>query len=151
LGQKRLHILKETIAGTGLKVTQQRLVIYESLVEANNHPTAEQVHEKIKKRNPSISLGTVYKTLEIFVDKGLIYRVNTPKGNMRYDAILENHNHVYCLNTGEILDYVDGHLSDIITKYLEDKNIENFDIKNIRLHITGNKIDPEKTISFKVK
>jgi len=148
LGQKRLHIFKETLAGIGLKVTQQRLVIYEALVEAENHPTAEEVYEKTKKRNPSISLGTVYKTLEIFVNKGLINRVNTPKGNMRYDGIIENHNHIYFRNTNEIMDFKDDHLAELIVNYLKGRKITNFNIKDIRLHITGDKIDPEKKVVF---
>ncbi len=148
MGQKRLHIFKETLAGIGLKVTQQRLVIYEALVEAENHPTAEEVYEKTKKRNPSISLGTVYKTLEIFVNKGLINRVNTPKGNMRYDGIIENHNHIYFRNTNEIMDFKDDHLAELIVNYLKGRKITNFNIKDIRLHITGDKIDPEKKVVF---
>lgn len=148
MGQKRLHIFKETLAGIGLKVTQQRLVIYEALVEAENHPTAEEVYEKTKKRNPSISLGTVYKTLEIFVNKRLINRVNTPKGNMRYDGIIENHNHIYFRNTNEIMDFKDDHLAELIVNYLKGRKITNFNIKDIRLHITGDKIDPEKKVVF---
>lgn len=148
MGQKRLHIFKETLAGIGLKVTQQRLVIFEALVEAKNHPTAEEVYEKTKKRNPSISLGTVYKTLEIFVNKGLINRVNTPKGNMRYDGIIENHNHIYFRNTNEIMDFKDDQLSELIVNYLKGRKITNFNIKDIRLHITGDKIDPEKKVAF---
>ena len=148
MGQKRLHIFKETLSGIGLKVTQQRLVIFEALVEAENHPTAEEVYEKTKKRNPSISLGTVYKTLEIFVNKGLINRVNTSKGNMRYDGIIENHNHIYFRNTNEIMDFKDDHLSELIANYLKGRKITNFDIKDIRLHITGDKIDPEKKVTI---
>ena len=148
MGQKQLHLLKETIAEKGLKVTQQRLVIFEALAEATNHPTAEEVYEKTKKRNPSISLGTIYKTLEVFVDKGLINRVNTPKGNMRYDGKTENHNHVYFRNTNEIMDFQDEHLSELIASYLQEKKITNFSIKDIRLHITGDKIDPDKNVAF---
>ena len=78
---------------SGLKVTQQRLVIFQSLIKSKDHPTAELIYENIKKINPSISLGTIYKTLEVFVDKALIKRVNTSEGNMRYDARMDNHNH----------------------------------------------------------
>ncbi len=146
--QSLLHKLKDTLAGNGLKVTHQRLVIFETIDGASNHPSAEQIYDKIRMKNPSISLGTIYKTLEVFVEKGLINRVNTPKGNMRYDGIMENHNHLYCLNTNEILDFKDEKLSEIISDYLKSKKINNFNIKDIRLHITGEKIDIDKKVNF---
>ena len=148
MSQNILQQLKETLDACGLKVTHQRLVILEAVIKSNDHPTAEQVFEYISKKNPSISLGTIYKTLEIFVTKGLITKVNTPDGIMRYDGIVEVHNHLFCENTKEIVDFKDDDLLNMITSYLEQKQIENFDIKNIRLHITGDKINPNQEITF---
>ena len=102
--------------------------------------------ENIKKDNPTLSLGTIYKTLEIFVEKALIKRVNTSEGNMRYDARMENHNHIYCSNTNEIIDFKDDELDKIISDYLKVKNIKNLEIKDIRLHITGEKKDPNRNL-----
>jgi Fur family peroxide stress response transcriptional regulator len=148
MGQSMLQQLKETLDACGVKVTHQRLVILEAVIKSTNHPTAEQVFEYISKKNPSISLGTVYKTLEIFVAKGLIGKVNTPDGIMRYDGIVEVHNHLFCENTKEIVDFKDEDLLNMISSYLEKKRIENFDIKNIRLHITGEKINTNQEITF---
>lgn len=124
------------------------MVIYQALKRANNHPTSELIFEEIKKKNPSISLGTIYKTLETFVEKGLIYRVNTSESSMRYDARLEDHNHIYCTNTHDIVDFADKELSAVIGKFLDSKRIKNFNLKSFKLHVIGEKIDPEKGIDI---
>ena len=148
MSQKSLGKIKDIISGHGLKVTHQRLVIYEALKEGKKHPTAEVIFEKIRKTNPSISLGTIYKTLEIFVEKELICRVNTSEGNMRYDVLIDNHDHIYCTNTKEIIDFKDEELNHIINDFFNKKKISNFDLKDVRLHITGEKIDPLKDVKI---
>ena len=77
MSQKSLHAIKETLDEHGLKSTHQRMVIYQTLKDSSAHPTAENIFEKLRRSHPSISLGTVYKTLETFVEKGLIKRVKT--------------------------------------------------------------------------
>jgi len=145
---KDLQYIKQKLAYHGLKVTHQRLVIYQVLQETDTHPAAEGIYEKIKKRNPSISLGTVYKTLEVFVKKGLIKKINTSEGNMRYDARIDNHNHIYCTNTKEIIDFKDLELDMLVRAFLKRKKIGNFTLKEFRLHISGEKIDPGKHIEI---
>lgn len=56
---------------------------------------------------------------------------------MRYDAVLTNHHHLYCTENDLIADFEDEHLDELINAYFKKKNIENFKIKDIRLHITG--------------
>lgn len=145
---RNLQYIKHTLAGHGLKVTHQRMVIYQVLQDTDTHPAAEGIYEKIKKIIPSISLGTIYKTLEVFVEKGLIKRINTSEGNMRYDARMDNHNHIYCTNTKEIIDFKDEELEMLIRDFLKRKKIGNFNLKEFRLHISGEKIDPGKHIEI---
>ncbi len=142
-------IMKEKIAGTGLKVTHQRMVIYDAVLQMNFHPTVEQIYEDIQGENPSISLGTVYKTLETFVEYGLIDRVFTEEGVRRYDPNLEHHGHIYCTNTREIVDYYSEELNEIITGFFKKRKVNNLKIKNITLQINGDKIDPDKDITIK--
>ena len=149
MSQSSLQSIKEILTEHDLKVTHQRMVIYQTVLERKEHPTAENIFEKLKKTHPSISLGTVYKTLETFVEKGLVNRVNTSEGNMRYDGITDDHNHIYCTNTKEIIDFKDQELSDLVNEFFEKKKISNFNLKNIRLHITGEKLDPGKEIKIK--
>jgi len=149
MSQSSLQSIKEILTEHDLKVTHQRMVIYQTVLEGKEHPTAENIFEKLKKTHPSISLGTVYKALETFVEKGLVNRVNTSEGNMRYDGITDDHNHIYCTNTKEIIDFKDQELSDLVNEFFEKKKISNFNLKNIRLHITGEKLDPGKEIKIK--
>ena len=121
----------------GLRVTPQRIAILGALLTMNNHPTADKVIEYIKKKHPNISVGTVYKVLDSFVENNLIKKVKTESGIMRYDPIEANHHHLYCAETDRIEDYDDQELDQLIIDYFDKKGIKNFEIQNIQLHITG--------------
>lgn len=144
-----LSALKEALSGAGLKATQQRLVIYQCLMASENHPTAEEIFEKVRPANPSISLGTVYKTLETLVENQLAQKVPVSENKMRYDARMEAHHHIYCTNTGEIIDFQDKELETIIKNYLEARQIKNLSIHNFNLQIRGTKTLPGQDIVIK--
>jgi Fur family peroxide stress response transcriptional regulator len=129
--------LREKLAQKGLKVTPQRIAIYNAVVKLNNHPTAEKVFEHISKDHPSISLATVYKVLESLVASELLKKVKSDKGGMRYDAVLSPHHHLYSSNTDQIEDYVDEQLDSLIEEYFKKKKIKGFTIQEIKLQITG--------------
>jgi Fur family peroxide stress response transcriptional regulator len=140
--------LKAKLAEFKLKATHQRIVIYEALLKLN-HPSAESIFDQIKIVAPSISLGTIYKTLDTMVISGLAVKVSSEDGNMRYDANMGSHNHIYCFNTKEIMDYEDEELNQLIEEFFRKKHIENLKIKDIRLQINGEKIDLNKEVSIK--
>lgn len=122
---------------SNLKVTPQRVAVLEALNNLKNHPTADKIKEYVVKNHPNIAVGTIYKTLDTFVEKGLIKKVKTEKDVMRYDAILENHHHLYCENTERIEDFFDDELDSLIDKYFQKKKIPNFNVKDIKLQIIG--------------
>lgn len=121
----------------GLKVTPQRMAIYEAVVKLNNHPSAEEIIEYIKADHPHISVATVYKVLESFVENNLLKRVKTERDSMRYDAILSDHHHLYWTQSERIEDFEDEELTRLIKEHLKNKKIKNFKIQNIQLLITG--------------
>ena len=121
----------------GLKVTPQRIAILEAIMMLGNHPTAENIIEYIRKKNPNISTATVYKVLDALVSSKLITKVKTDGDSMRYDAIMENHHHLYCSRSERIEDFSDEELNDLIMKFFERKSIPNFRIEDIRLQIIG--------------
>ncbi len=125
------------LKGSNLKVTPQRVAVLEALNNLNNHPTADKIKEYVVKNHPNIAVGTIYKTLETFVEKGLVKKVKTEKDVMRYDAILENHHHLYCEYTERIEDFFDDELNDLLEKYFREKKIPNFKVKDIKLQIIG--------------
>ena len=140
---KRTEIA-EKLSEKGLRVTPQRMAILEAITGMENHPTAENVIEYIKEKHPNISVGTVYKVLESFVEKELLTKVKTESGVMRYDPLLDNHHHRYCADSNRIEDYKDEALDQLISNYFSEKGIENFSIDNIQLHITGRFKQPSK-------
>jgi Fur family transcriptional regulator, peroxide stress response regulator len=138
-----LEDISKKLIEKGLKVTPQRIAIFEAIVNLNNHPTTDQILEYIRKKNPNISLATVYKVLDTFVEKKLIITVKTDKDTKRYDAITENHHHIYYADSEKIEDYVDEELSGLLKEYFEKKAIPDLIIEDIKLQIvatTGYKI-----------
>ena len=120
-----------------LKVTPQRLAVLEAVYTLQDHPTAEQVITRIRRNHPSIASGTVYKVLDILVDRQLLRRVKTEKDIMRYDGITEQHHHLYCSESEHIEDYHDTDLDHMLLDYFKEKEIPGFNIENIRLQING--------------
>ena len=132
-----MNLAQEKLKEKGLKITPQRIAIYNAVVNLKNHPTAENIIEFIKENHPSISVGTVYKILNTLVENKLLRKVKSEKDIMRYDAIMEHHHHLYCNDTDRIEDYDDMQLDALIEEYFEKKKIKNFKIEDIRLQITG--------------
>jgi len=129
---------REQLKQKGLKITPQRTAIYEAIVKLKNHPTVENIIDYFKKIHPNISVGTIYKVLDSFVDHNLLKKVKSDKGGMRYDAVLTHHHHLYSSTTDRIEDYKDDELDELINEYFNKKKIEDFTIQEIKLQITGN-------------
>lgn len=141
--------IKDLLNNNGLKSTHQRIVILDAVYQMHNHPTVEQVYDVVQANHPSISLATVYKALEIFTTHGLLAKVSSQEGQLRYDPKLDNHGHIYVGNTKEIIDYYDSELNNIILDFFKKKRVNNLKIKNITLQINGDKIDLEKEVQIK--
>jgi len=88
----------------GLKITPQRLAVYEVLLKSRNHPTVEEIYEEVKKMYPYVSLATVYRTLETLERLGLVKRVCFWENSARYDANPVEHHHLICESCGKIED-----------------------------------------------
>ncbi len=125
------------LRSSNLKVTPQRMAVLEALRSLKNHPTADNIKEYVVKNHPNIAVGTIYKTLETFVEKGLVKKVKTEKDVMRYDPILEKHHHLYCEESEHIEDFFDDELNKILEEYFKNKKIPNFKVKDIKLQIIG--------------
>ncbi len=121
----------------GLKITPQRIAILEAIYVLNNHPTAENIIDFIRKNHPNIATGTVYKVLDTLVKKKLVKKVTTERDVMRYDGVMEHHHHLYCVECDLIEDYVDEELNVLLNKYFKDKKLKGFQIKDFVLQING--------------
>ncbi|MBI5325335.1 MAG: transcriptional repressor [Ignavibacteriae bacterium] len=129
--------IRKTLANAGLKATVQRLVILEALTNNYSHPTAESIYKQIKKDYPSISLSTVYNTLEVFRQCGIIRIVNTDSITARYDSVTDMHHHIFVENDNKIKDYYNPELDKILKKFFSKNKIPNLEINDIQLQIRG--------------
>jgi Fur family peroxide stress response transcriptional regulator len=127
----------EILTKNGLKVTPQRLAVLNAMNSLSGHPTADSIIEFIRQHHPNIAVGTIYKTLETFVDKGIFKKVKTEKDFMRYEIAIEDHHHLYCSSSERIEDYHDEELTALLKEYFSKKSIPNFRIENLILQITG--------------
>lgn len=141
--------LKQILSENGLKATHQRILILEAFILANEHPTAEMLYNQVKSKSPSLSLGTVYKTLDAFTEVGLINRVKTDEDTVRYDANTDKHHHLYCQKTHKIMDYEDQELEEILSDYFKRKGIKNFKVQDIQVQVTGEIQDEQKPVDNK--
>jgi Fe2+ or Zn2+ uptake regulation protein len=92
----------------GQRVTPQRLVINRALRELDRHVTADEVLAAVADRLPNVSLPTVYSTLELFEDLGLVHRIGVSQGALLFDPRPEPHDHMVCDNCGKVEDVQAG-------------------------------------------
>ncbi len=101
----RLEYLKSVCRQAKLRVTQQRMEIFREVAMTGDHPNAEQVFQGVKQRVATISLDTVYRTLWMLVDLGLITTMTPGRRRTRFDANLEQHHHFVCVKCGLTRDF----------------------------------------------
>ncbi len=89
----------------GLRITPQRVAVYEQILGSKEHPSASMVFEQVRRRFPEISLDTVNRTLGIIAELGLAKPVPGCGGAKRFDADLTGHQHFQCVKCGKIIDF----------------------------------------------
>lgn len=107
-------ILTNTLKQSGLRLTPQRIAICKVLAETNHHPTASSIYEKIKPEYPSLSLGTVYNTLEILVAHGKVNVLgDAGDGKVHFDPETKPHINLACIQCHQIIDIPSIHVSSL--------------------------------------
>jgi Fur family peroxide stress response transcriptional regulator len=94
----------EALRDKGYKATPQRIAICRIALNSRTHPSAQQVYQEVKKIHPTLSLATVYNTLEVLRDVDLLQEINFPKGQARFDSYMSPHINLVCLKCGKITD-----------------------------------------------
>jgi Fe2+ or Zn2+ uptake regulation protein len=97
-------ILIAALRAHGHRVTAPRLTVYRHLMSQDGHLTAEQLHRDLVARTPSLSPATVYATLDLLAELGLIRRVSTPRGAALFDTRIVAHHHLLCRSCDAIID-----------------------------------------------
>ncbi len=101
----RLEHFKIVCLEAGVKLTHQRMEIYREVARVNDHPNAEQVFKRVRKRIPTVSLDTVYRTLWLVKDLGLITTLEPSRERTQFDANLKRHHHFVCNCCGLASDF----------------------------------------------
>lgn len=99
--------ITDMLRAKGFKVTPQRLAVYRMLAESKEHPSAETIYSHLRETFPTMSLATVYKTVDMLVELGLVQKLNVGEDSFRYDAWTDEHSHIRCTVCGRVDDLVE--------------------------------------------
>ena len=116
------------------RMTHQRQVILEEIRKVNTHPTADEIYDMVRKRLPRISLGTVYRNLEILSTRGLIQKVGPLSSQMRFDGNTKSHYHIRCNYCGRVEDAPIESMDDIENAV---RNVSDYSIIGHSLEFMG--------------
>ena len=103
--KNRIDNFAETCRRHGIKATHQRMEIFRELAGTGEHPDADTIYRRVKKRIPAISLDTVYRTLRLLEEIGIISRVGFVEERTRFDANTDHHYHFVCTECGLVRDF----------------------------------------------
>lgn len=102
---KFIEIFRQKCAEHHLKITPQRVTIYEELLKSKDHPSADLIYHRVKKTLSNISFDTVYRTLLSFVEMGMVNLVEGYGEKKRFEPNLNRHHHFRCLKCHDIIDF----------------------------------------------
>lgn len=129
--------LEQRCTDAGLKMTGQRKVILKVLEEAEDHPSVEAVYDRAKKMDDSISMATVYRTLNLLDELDLVVRHEFNESFSRYEINMEHHHHMIDLETGDVVEFQDEELERVKHRIAEELG---YDLVDHRLELYGRKI-----------
>ena len=128
-------------AQRGLRITEQRRVIARVLSESTDHPDVEKLHERATNVDPGISIATVYRTVRLFEEAGILDRHDFGDGRSRYEAAPEaHHDHMIDVESGNVIEFVDPELEALQRQIAERLG---FRLVDHRMELYGVKIDRE--------
>ena len=109
---QQLDDLVSSLREDGFRITPQRVAILDYLLRTDDHPSAEYIHQVVKKQYPMVSLSTVYKTLDLLKEKELVGEIEVG-GETRFDAHTDAHINLVCMKCGKIDDLAENSLNEI--------------------------------------
>ena len=126
----------------GLRVTEQRRTVAAVIEDADDHPDVEELYRRASKLDPKISLATVYRTVKLFEDWGLLEKLEFGDGRARYEsADRDHHDHLIDLNSGEVIEFVDEEIEALQEKIARKLGYE---LRGHRLELYGVPVSRKK-------
>ena len=112
--------IEQLCESKGVKLTDQRRIIAKVMTNAVNHPDVDKLYNEVSKIDPKISIATVYRTVKLFEEAGILTKHDFKGGKARYEAIVESHHdHLIDIKTGEIIEFVDDEIEKLQKKVAE--------------------------------
>ena len=136
--------MKETIEqkciSKGVKLTDQRKIIAKVMSESDDHPDVDELYNRVSKIDSKISIATVYRTVKLFEEVGILAKHDFKGGKARYEEISESHHdHLIDVKTGEIIEFVDNEI-EILQKKVAEKY--GYELGDHKLELYGTKKKP---------
>jgi len=122
----------------GLRLTDQRRLIAEVMTESKDHPDVDELHKRVSKKDTKVSIATVYRTVKLFEEAGVVSKHDFKGGKSRYEQLPdEHHDHLIDINTGEITEFVDEEIEALQKKVSQKLG---YKLVDHRLELYGTKI-----------
>jgi len=133
-----MNNIEEKCKIKGVRLTDQRRVIAEVMSNSDDHPDVDEMHKRVNKIDKKISIATVYRTVKLFEEFGIVEKHEFKGGKARYEeSPKEHHDHLIDINSGEIIEFVDKDIEILQTKVAEKLGYKLVDHK---LELYGSKI-----------
>ena len=122
----------------GVRLTDQRKLIAQAMSESTDHPDVDELHKRVSKSDSKISIATVYRTVKLFEEAGIVAKHDFKGNKARYEqTTLDHHDHLIDINTGEIIEFVDEDIEKLQKKVSEKLG---YKLVDHRLELYGSKI-----------
>jgi Fur family ferric uptake transcriptional regulator len=118
----------------GLRMTEQRRVIARVMAEAYDHPDAEELYRRSVAVDPNISIATVYRTVKLFEDAGILERHDVRDGRSRYEEISGHHDHLIDVSSGKVIEFVNEEIEKLQQRVAQELG---FELVDHRLELYG--------------
>ena len=121
----------------GVRLTEQRKLVAKAMSESEGHPDVDELHKRVSKLDPRVSIATVYRTVKLFEEAGIISKHDFKGNKARYEEVpKEHHDHLIDINTGEIIEFVDQDIEKLQKKVAEKLG---YKLVDHRLELYGSK------------
>ena len=112
--------IEQKCLAKGVKITDQRRIIAQVMSESSDHPDVDELYNRVSKIDPKISIATVYRTVKLFEETGILTKHEFKGGKARYEELSESHHdHLIDVKTGEIIEFVDEEIEKLQKKVAE--------------------------------
>ena len=133
-----MNKIEEKCISKGVRLTDQRKVVAEVMSSSNDHPDVDELHKRVNKIDKKISIATVYRTVKLFEESGIVEKHDFKGGKARYEeSPEEHHDHLIDINSGEIIEFVDKEIEILQNKVAKKLGYKLVDHK---LELYGSKI-----------